>query len=407
MKYLSLFLGLLLLLSWRQSALALDCHNMTGPQTLLECTLAKHPLMVNALGLQQSALAGLVRADQSPNPRFELYAEDIGGDALRQEAAFVHPLELGGAKSARRHKAQAEQELAKANTQLQRTQVVLQITQDLYRLSQLQIEVAQLKENITTFSNLLQRFSKTRGLNPEQRVSLSAYQFALQESQLMAYDLKQERKVILSRFQAIHGLDFRLGDDLLPAATIVWPRIKHAPLQSPELKQAQAEVSYAQGLLQVEEAKAWGTLELAPRIIQETRNNLRKNSIAFGLNIPLPLYQSNAGGKQQAQAKLDTNQQLAQQKAQELAARFKQKKESYQQVLRQLKDLLTPEEFRKKHKEIHQAMRRGSLPAPLVIEVHRQFLTLLKQRHQLELYGLAQLIQIKSLQGNLKEFQLP
>ncbi|OGH01703.1 MAG: hypothetical protein A2600_06350 [Candidatus Lambdaproteobacteria bacterium RIFOXYD1_FULL_56_27] len=369
--------------------------------------MEKNPAILEAEGLARGAEASVSIAGQRSNPRVEFALEGLGSKNSRQEISYVHPIELGGAKEARLSIARAEQRLADSDAERQRAQISLEVAHNLYRVRQIEEQLVQAQENIESFDVLAAKLQQFKGLNAEQKLSASAYRFALQEARLQQHRLLEERRQMQSYFAAIHGSDFQVKKTQLPRPVANWPEVELLPLQSPELEWSKAAIALAEGQLQAAESSAWGNLEIAPTLIQETQNGTTYNNVGVKVSIPLPLYQSNQAGKLKAKYQQDLTQDLAMQKEQELSILYRQYLADYEQMKRQWATLPSHLEVQQQHEELHSGMQRGVLPTALVIEIHRQLLALLEQRHALELDGVTHLIQLKGMQHKLLEFQLP
>ena len=134
------------------------CETSTNANQLLKCLVDNHPQMFANKTELQAAQFGLEQGSQRPNP--SISAQSMGGEQYGQKITettvqYLHTFELGGKRSARIDRAQAELESVQAHTFGSLTSIYSEVVLNLYRLQQTGRELAIIEETILTFKKII------------------------------------------------------------------------------------------------------------------------------------------------------------------------------------------------------------------------------------------------------------
>lgn len=383
---------------------------MQTTQDVLSCALKRHPEVARAEAALRAAAAAESAARQIPNPDFSAESasfSDAAQPALKLEAAYLHPFEIGGKRSGRVRQARAGKRLAEANLRIAREEALLQTLLSLHRLRQLRVEEKATEESRKTFAQIVESYRSRLQRNPEQETSFHVFRMARSDYDLRAAALRQEKERLKAGLELATQAAF---DDILtalPAETRDWPVVrKDVSAAGGAHQQALALVGLSQAERGLAQSQAWPDVRVGPRVEVESGRGQEATGVGASLALPLPLYQRNQGGRSAAKARVEESQIHLQQTERELNSQRAAWTAAYEEAVRAYRQAPSAEEIEKNHETVERLFQRGVVPAPLVIEAHRQMVDLTKARHEQELRALEALWTIRVIEGRALEESL-
>jgi len=398
-------LCLLLSLFWVSPLFAetpLDCPDINSTGALLRCAMDNAPQVQDLKLASIQAEHGIAAQGQTINPRVEFQGEGIGSNNTRYEFGYYHTIELGGKRERRKDLARSQVSLAQAQMYQARQQVAVATMTDLVRLRQIRAEQGILTEAIRTFEALIARFTKARGLSPEQKASVTAFILAKEETDLHQTALANEEDTILGGLELLVGKKLVNISSILPQMSFKWEVLVPQSINAPELQLAQAAIDLAEAEAQIQASVASSNLELGPRLIAENTSSGQTTRLGFLISLPLPLYHSNQGGRSQAEVAKERARTHFERTQSRLQQELERSLRIYRSASAAFKRNVRHNEVKHQHSELHGFIKRGLVEASVVIEVHRQILAYQRQLHLLELEGVSAYWRLQALQGNIQ-----
>ena len=375
-----------------------QCDEMKGPNDVLNCVVSSHSETKIMQSRWEEALAGVDAASQRPNPELDIESTGQGGTT---GVSFLHTFELGGKRLARILAAKSEIAASKASLQSTREQLVVRTVLRLYRLRQINHELDVISEITETFQRIINQYSQAGRLSPEDKMAVSVFHMAFEESRLKTSTLRNEKQEIISSIEAGTGRQIEFDSNLLPKVKRQWKKKAMAgSLAGAEIIEARARVGMAESRYRMADSAAWQNLTVGPKFEVEHRDE-PKTRIGISLSFPLPLYQANEGKKAQELAGVNaTKLQLSY-----TQTRLKRQREflyrTYNRISQVISRTLSKGRIGLKHKDLHKLISRGIVSAPIVIEMHRQIMDYYEILHSQELEGVQALWQISALEGRI------
>lgn len=401
-----LFLPLAMFLS--NKAIASDCSLVKTHRDVLSCVLINHPsvLRADAERLRTEKLES--KAGQRPNFEFTGKALKNLSDSSQSsgEMDVSYTFELGGKRSARIEKARFEGELGRVDLESTRSESLLRTLLALQRLKNLKMEEQLVEDGISTFEKIVKTFRLRLKLTPEQDVSMSVYQLALEDYKIRRVQLSTERSSLLKPLELETGGKIEVSDTLYPPKREYWPEIagKEAVNFKPaSIRLIETTLHIAEAEKGVAESEAWPDLKLGPDYEWSQGPSGADKNLGITLTLPLPFWNRNQGGiavadAEAAKARLTLN--LAEK---ELAIERAGWIVKYENGVRSMQEGISSEEMQKRHQKLKTQFTGGLVPSSLVIEANRQILEFTKSKNEQELSTLEALWNLKRLNGTLEE----
>lgn len=385
------------------------CDSLNTPKDVLECALDSHPDLVRGKGSLKQAESLGDRAAQRPNPELSarsLFGKNEGESVTGHEVNLAHTFELGGKRSARIGKANAEKEQISSEFLKTKEEVYISISKTLYRIRQVHAEIRTIDEALNTFERIQKQFKVRPRLAPEQEVSLSVFQLAEGDYKLRKSTLESEENALERSLEVAIGKEFPHGkESLLPMPQKGWPdlQIGSGEFKGSDFKLAISELKNAQAEMEIAKGASWPDLKLGPSVQSQSQGSNQYLTYGVNLTLPLPLYQANGGGRAVANAGLMRAEQSLELRKRELGQQRKILLNQYQKSSKALKESVSLTDIEKKHKSVERQFERGVISSSLVIEAHRQMVDFTKSQNELELNALESLWRLKALDGSLFE----
>ncbi|MBL7672243.1 MAG: TolC family protein [Bdellovibrionaceae bacterium] len=385
------------------------CDSLNTPKDVLECALDSHPDLVRGKGSLKQAESLGDQAAQRPNPELSarsLFGKNEGESVTGHEVNLAHTFELGGKRSARINKANAEKEQISSEFLKTKEEVYISISKILYRIRQVHAEIRTVDEALNTFERIQKQFKVRPRLAPEQEVSLSVFQLAEGDYKIRKSTLESEENALERSLEVAIGKEFPHGkDSLLPPPQKTWPELQAGggEFRGSDFKLAISELKNAQAEMEIAKGASWPDLKLGPSVQSQSQGSNQYLTYGVNLTLPLPLYQANGGGRAVASAGLMRAEQSLELRKRELGQHRKILLNQYQKSSKALKESVSLPDIEKKHKSVERQFERGVISSSLVIEAHRQMVDFTKSQNELELNALESLWRLKVLDGSLFE----
>lgn len=375
------------------------CTEIAAIKQLADCALKNHPELrvFMAKRGQKQALEDI--AEQIPNLELDTgLLADLQGGGFGGEVNLNHTFELGGKRSARVAKARAELSVYQKELLVKRQEVVVDALLRLYRYRQIEHEIETLEEAISTFSEVIRRYNKLARLSPEREASRNTFLFARQAHRISLRALKQESIGLRYALQKITGADSFDFSRLSPELIESWPDMQpltRKQLKSPFIEVADQNYKLSKKTLSLMQANAWPDLSIGPSY--EYGNG--SHNVGGNFNITVPLYHQSQGERKHARKGIEVAKTRIDAVRTELYYLRRSLTEVYKNATSDLDIKSIFRLYRGKHRRLHRLAERGLVPAPLVIELHRQEIDLIRAYHRNELAALKALWQVYSIDG--------
>lgn len=384
------------------------CSSPAGPQDIFACAIDHHPDVLRLEAEAANLDAFQILARQRPNP--DVDSEVLSNSAedepsLSVRAGYGHTVELGGKRSIRRERANAQREAVLFRLEWAKEEAALKTVLNLHRLQQIESELETIQEALDTFGKIVTQYRGRRQLSPEQDVSLNVFILAQGDYTLRKSVLLQEQRSLKAYFDLVTGADFQTVLQCLPPGKPAWPDISGSTgstrLGGALVKEADAQVSIAKADVRVAGSEAWPDLKVGPVLEIDSGRGENNQGIGGALSLGLPLYQRNQGAKAVAANELQRAEVNLTQTAREAQADWLSWRDNYRSSVASLKEMPTVTQMEKKHKSIESLFERGLIESSLIIEAHRQMADFTKSLHEQELRAIEALWSIYRLEGRI------
>lgn len=385
-----------------------ECPLPKSKMDIIQCALDFHPSVKRGLFQIQSQSMLEKKASQIPNPTFSaryVKGDSDGSEVSELETNLFFTVELGDKRNSRKEFAIAKKSEAIARNDVLKAQVKISTILNMYRLRQVLKEREFLKEAILAFTKVIGELKKLPRLSPEQEASLTLFEIALEETKVNESELFEEERKLEHYFHIATGHSINEIKNYLPNTPKKWPIIAdpNSKVASPDIKKLKSLADLAQKELEIQKSEAWSDLKIGPSFSIEKDGGIENKMIGFNIQIPLPLFQANGGGKAFARSEvLRAQKNIALSIAEENHERFEQLRvyESSVQILnRTMKQGLID----KKHDRIEKLYLRGVVSSSVFLDSLKQRLSYLKSRNHRELTAIKALWSIHKFDGKILE----
>lgn len=386
------------------------CDRLVGPQDVIQCALENHPDIVQAQATlaQSDSLEGI--AKQRPNPELStklVYGNSSGDTLINAEANLAHVFELGDKRSARIEKTEAERKGVAAQVLSVQEQVYLDTLLALYRISQIFSELDAVQDALETFLRIRNQYLLRPKLSPEQQASLRIFEIALGDYALKKVPLEVDLDRLKREIEFSIGREFQLTRALLPKRKEKWPTLLISELRQPpggsHIESFRATLWVSQADLSVAQSNSWPDIRFGPSISKNTQGPFTYTAYGVNLSLTLPLFHLNGAQRSHAQLGIEKAERNLSAHQKETADQREHLFYKYQQTTQALQSswVSTQTQMVQKHREVESLFRRGLLPGPLLIELHRQALDFKKIQSEQELAAIDALARFYAIQGRL------
>lgn len=400
------FAALLLFVSQRSYADPGDCRQISSYREAMSC------IAIVAPDIRQSQLqidVASAQADQArlfANPEIQSNnyrsSENGSSEQFSTDTQLYFPMQLGGKRSARGRVAEAARDSAAAMSQSTKERVLLESAQNFHRLRQLGLEIELTEEAIHRFENIISAFRKRGQLNPEQKVSLTVFRYALEEEKQKKAQALADQHAILTSLSLLIGQKLQATRELLPASPEKWPDILDKNIENfSELKLSKTRLNEAEANLNLAKADAWPDVKIGPSYDRIPDPAGAQDRMGITLSMEIPVFNRNQGAKRAADFSRQIASIEAEKKARAYSAGFDSLLEQYKLITSALKTAPTQADLEKGHKAFEAQFKRGLVPYTLIIEAHRQLHETVQTKHQQELRALDLLWRIYQMTGKL------
>ncbi|MCR9141048.1 MAG: TolC family protein [bacterium] len=411
--------GLLRANAPEQSAGTGDCSAASGGAVLL-CVLNNHPELQASRKTLDRFAAEKRRAEQRVNPEFN--SRVLGGDsAFTAEAALRHTFETGGKRDARIDLAEQNLRVARSRVYLRSNHLVLTAAIQLLQLRQASEDVIFFEETQSTYARAIRRMRARPALSAEQRVNVTTYEIAANETRSRRALLESEVLRLRSELQIAmgsHGPELAAADGL--ALDFDWPEPDSLSADaresfeslSEEERLARTRVARAQSRVDLEGAEAFPNLSIGPALeYRQSRvpsggifgGTSRSSDAEIGLSFrfTLPLFHQNDGGREAAEAELAAERVRSVGVSSRSELERENRLREYRLALRSLRTGISERDLRARIDRLRKTIRGGRVSPPAVIEFYRSVFEYRHRRHDQELLALHALLTMYALDGRL------
>ncbi|HSD11430.1 MAG TPA: TolC family protein [Candidatus Binatia bacterium] len=287
----------------------------TGPLTLplsLSIALRKSPELAEFAWEIRVSEARVLQAGLGPNPELSLLAEDVLGtgsfEGVRQSQTTLEIgqlLELGGKRRARIEAASRSRDVASAEYEVKRADVLADVTRKFIQLLERQdlrgaaeADAALGRASLATVSKRIRAGAGSPLEEKKARVALARSEVALEDA---SHDLAVARHLLAATWGASSDRFGAAEGDLyarrpVPSFDELLERLRSAP----ELLRRVSEIRLREAELRTAEAKKVPNLGLRGGV--RWLEGPEEESFVFGFSMPLPLFDRNQGGLEEARA---------------------------------------------------------------------------------------------------------
>lgn len=262
----------------------------------------------------RAAEARQVQAAVRPNPTLDIEIEDFGGsgelsgfDGAETSIMVSQPLELGGKRQKRMQTALIERQLAGLTYEVSRREVRTELGQAFAEVLAAQ-ERARIYGELEALSQeglqtVRKRVAAGKDSPPEATRAAVEHSRVHVQARQAKQALEFSRRKLAS-FWAFEGPAFggAAGDleslEALPGAETLREQLA----RTPQWTRWDKEIARSRAVL--EEAKAQGVPDIAVGAGVKRFNETDENALMVGISIPLPLFDRNQGGRQEARINL-------------------------------------------------------------------------------------------------------
>lgn len=383
-----------------------ECPLPKTRMDIIDCALSFHPSIKRGILKIDSTTKLEEQASQIPNPTLStrfVKGDSNGEENSELEANLSFTLELGGKRGSRKEYAQARKSEAEATNDTTKANVKIATILNLHRLRQVLEEKKLLTEAISAFSKVIGQLKNLPRLSAEQEASLTLFEIALEETKVNESEIFEEERKLEHYFHIATGHSLEEINDFLPKAPTVWPHIQQqkSELSSPEVKKLKSLAQLAGKELEIQKSEAWPDLKIGPSLAIERDGGIENKMIGFNVQIPIPVFQVNGGGKAYARSELLRAQKnISLTIAEENHERFEQLRvyESAVKILGKTMKLNTVE---RKHNRIEKLYLRGVVSSSVFLDSLKQKLSYLKSRNHREITALKALWSIHKYDGKI------
>lgn len=296
----------------------IEIEEPTGTVTLrqaLALALMKNPELQAFSWEVRAREAAALQAGLLPNPAIAADMQDLNGSGasigdVRQPQTTLQLsqlIELGGKRSKRREVASFTRDLAGWDYETKRIDVATQVSQTVIDVLSAQQQLALMEETVRLaeqVAGIVSERVKAGKVSPVEEtkanVALSSTRIELERARR---EWEASRKRLAATWGSTAPLFERAEGDLGPVSAIPsLPQLAQRLSQNPDLARWATEISQRQAVIDLEKSMAIPNITLMGGV--RRYNTSEDNVFVVSLSIPLPLFNRNQGGIEEARFRL-------------------------------------------------------------------------------------------------------
>lgn len=385
-----------------------ECPLPRSRRDIVDCALYFHPSVKRGVLKIKSTSKLVEKVSQIPNPTFSsryVKGDKNGEEVSELETNLSFTLELGSKRGSRKEYAGARNAEAIVSNDATKADVKIATILNMHRLRQVLEEKKLIVEAKSAFSKVIGQLRKLPRLSAEQEASLTLFEMALEETKVNEAELFEEERKLEHYFHISTGHSIDEIRSYLPDAPKNWPLIGKpiGDKNSPGVKKLKSLATLAQKELEIQNSDAWPNLTIGPSFSIEKEGTVENKMVGFNVQIPIPLFQVNGGGKAHARSELLRAQKnISLTISEENHERFEQLR-VYESAVNILYKTMKQNVIEKKHNRIEKLYLRGVISSSVFLDSLKQKLSYLKSRNNREITALKALWSIHKYDGNILE----
>ncbi len=387
------------------------CSNPKSTSDVLSCLDQNHP-EVKKTTVDGRLAEGIVSsATQLPNP--EIGFDSVRGSTLGEtrgesRLSVSQLVEIGGKRSARARLGRATADSIRASSVVSVDRSRIENILKFVKYRQLVHEIFVLEEALATYEKVNRQFASRPRLSPDQQVSQGIFKLALGDYRHRLAALLSEKQSLESYFKVISELNFDAAIKFLPRRWKAWPKpetFTSSVQENPRLQVLEKNLNKADASYDLARANSWPDPTVSLIGQEDIEGSTQFRSYGVGVSLPLPLWNTNGGARQQASAEKYKAEVEFHAGAKALELERQNLLTSYKGFVSALEQSPDSIDTDRKHRNTETLFYRGVISGALVIEAHRQILDFTQTSHELELETLQTLLNLYSLDGKLGGFK--
>lgn len=386
------------------------CQGQGSIQKFIKIIFENNPdLKLQDQGAKE-ALTKIEVAKQRINPEFDFdIQKDISGseDALNAETSIKHTFELGGKRESRIYLAEIEAEEVRVQEVGSKEQLIFESILNLFKLKYLKEQKELYNEGIHTYTDIISRLKNRKGLNPEQKVSLTTFEIALQEYKIKINQFSNQIEEIENYFKFVMNGKCNISDIISPSEIKNWPNFssseKEISNQYSQIITSNTQIKAKEANLQLEKSNSIPDLKIGPVIGSSFEDGKKDVSIGLALTMDLPLFGRNEGGRSYAASLLEGARQKAQQTKFQVELEREKYLNLYQTSLKNISNYGAIKHLNEKHRDIDFQFKEGIISSSLILEVHRQLIDHSSSLQESKIDALKAMLKLYAMNGKILE----
>lgn len=347
------------------------------------CILENNPSLQSLRYKTEEIEALSSKAKQIANPELDADVKFSGDKKI--EVGLLQPIEIGGKRSSRIARAQAEGSLLSAKNIETRVEASNTALESLIRFRQLKTESALVKDSLSILNRINQRLKNRLGLSPEQKNAsrlFSTFEKTLRFKQLSIESDYQKTKTLI---ESVINRTITDNDNISVGTFKKWPTLDTSALggQTVALQVSMAEVELAKSELKEAQSESWPDLRIGPSVEQLPEQN--ETSWGLKVGMTLPLWNLNGAGRNLANSRLSSANLFLEATKRQQRNQLDILQTQYKNLTKILTETEPASEVVNSVKESERLFERSLISPSSLIEMYRSTFELVEEIHRNEI----------------------
>lgn len=392
----------MLLLSFQSQAACLE--PLKSGIEAYQCILEQSP-SIQALKFRPEEIQALsAKAKQIPNPELDAGLEFTGEKKL--EVSLLQPIEIGGKRSARLEKAQAEISFLSAKDLEIRIEASNTALDSLIRLRQLKAESELVKDSLGILGRVNRKLKARAALSPEQKTGLRLFSTFEKTLRFRQLSIERDFQKANGFIEAAIGRPLGKNDNISVGTFKKWPSLGIGPSsgQTAALRVSMAELELAKSEMKEAQGESWPDFRLGPSFERQPEQS--ETSWGVKVGVTLPLWNMNGAGRDLAKTRMNSAQATLEATKRQQLSQFVILQRHYSELTKILGETEPVPDIIRSVKESERLFDRALISPASLIEMYRSTFELIEEIHRNETQAMLIWSIVENLNGTFPK-ELP
>lgn len=369
-----------------------------------QCILEQSPSL-QALKFRPEEIQALsAKAKQIPSPELDAGLEFTG--EKKTEVSLLQPIEIGGKRSARIERAEAEISFLSAKDLEARIEASNNALESLIRLRQIKAESELVKDSLSLLGRINRRLKTRAALSPEQKTTLRLFSTFEKTLRFRQLSIERDHQKAVAFIEAAIGRPLAKNDNIFVGTFKKWPSLINGNTtgQTAALRVSMAELELAKSEMKQAQGDSWPEFRVGPSFERQPEQS--ETSWGVKISMTLPIWNLNGAGRDLSKARMNAAQATLEATKRQQLSQLDILQKQYSALTKILGETGPVSDIARSVGESERLFDRALISPASLIEMYRSTFELIEEIHRNEIQAVLIWSTVENLNGTFPK-ELP